>query len=70
MVDSEVLMIFKTRRALTPALEKLVIAKHPYEVPEFVVVSLTSGNRRYLAWLTQSVTAVGRSRTPKRHITP
>jgi periplasmic divalent cation tolerance protein len=55
LADTEVLMLFKTRRAHVAALEKLIIEKHPYEVPEFVVLTLSSGNRRYLAWLTESV---------------
>ena len=53
--DTEVLMLFKTRSSRLAALEKLIIAKHPYKVPEFISLPLTSGNRRYLAWLTVSV---------------
>ena len=37
------------------ALEKLIVAKHPYDTPEFVVLSLDRGNRRYLDWLNKSV---------------
>ena len=53
--DTEVLMLFKTRSSRLTALEKLIIAKHPYKVPEFISLPLTAGNRRYLAWLTASV---------------
>jgi periplasmic divalent cation tolerance protein len=35
-------------------LEKLVLVKHPYDTPEFVVLPLTGGNQRYLDWLGQS----------------
>jgi periplasmic divalent cation tolerance protein len=51
---AEVLMLFKTTRAHLPALEKLVLAQHPYDTPEFLVLSLSSGNARYLKWLADS----------------
>jgi periplasmic divalent cation tolerance protein len=53
--DTEVLMVFKTRSSRVRALERLVLAKHPYEVPEFIAFELSSGNRRYLDWIKQSV---------------
>jgi periplasmic divalent cation tolerance protein len=37
------------------ALERLIVDRHPYDTPEFVVLPVTRGNRRYLAWLAQSV---------------
>jgi periplasmic divalent cation tolerance protein len=48
---AEVLMIFKTRKTKLAALEKLVVAKHPYDTPEFLVVPLSAGNEKYLGWL-------------------
>src|SRR6266404_9783856 len=51
----EVLLLMKTTRARLAALEKLVLSKHPYDTPEFLVLPLTHGNSRYLAWLTDSV---------------
>ena len=50
----ELLVIFKTTRARLAALEKLIVAKHPYETPEFLVLPLESGNARYLDWITAS----------------
>jgi periplasmic divalent cation tolerance protein len=50
----EVLILFKTTKARLPELEKLILAKHPYDTPEFVVVSIQAGNRRYLEWLKAS----------------
>jgi periplasmic divalent cation tolerance protein len=47
----EVLLLFKTRPAKLRDLEKLVLAEHPYDTPEFVVLNLTAGTERYLAWL-------------------
>ena len=53
--SAEVLLLMKTSRTHLSALEKLILAKHPYDTPEFLVVSLTSGNARYLQWLGDSV---------------
>ena len=49
--DAEVLCLFKTRRALYPALRDRVTALHPYQVPEIIALSLAEGNAPYLAWL-------------------
>jgi periplasmic divalent cation tolerance protein len=49
----EVLLLFKTRAARLGNLEKLILAEHPYDTPEFVVLQLTAGTERYLAWLQQ-----------------
>ena len=51
----EVLLVFKTTAARLAALEKLVLANHPYDTPEFVVLSLKGGNARYLQWLARAV---------------
>ncbi|MGA9777641.1 MAG: divalent-cation tolerance protein CutA [Verrucomicrobiia bacterium] len=48
---SEVLLVLKTQRSRLPALEKLILAKHPYDTPEFLVLPLLAGNQRYLGWL-------------------
>jgi len=52
--NAEVLLILKTRKARLAALEKLIISKHPYDTPEFLVLPLTAGNKKYLGWLTES----------------
>ncbi|HEY9173933.1 MAG TPA: divalent-cation tolerance protein CutA [Verrucomicrobiae bacterium] len=51
---SEVLMVMKTTRARLTELEKLVLANHPYDTAEFIVLPLTGGARRYLNWITES----------------
>ena len=53
----EILLLIKTAKVKLPALEKLVLAEHPYDTPEFLVVPLQAGNQRYLAWLSESVAA-------------
>ena len=52
---SEVLVLFKTATPRLRAMEKLILAEHPYDTPEFVVLAVNKGNRRYLDWLGQAV---------------
>ena len=51
---SEVLMILKTTTAKLAALEKLIVSKHPYDTPEFIVLPISRGNKKYLGWLVES----------------
>ena len=53
--NAEVLMILKTSNHRLSALEKLIVAQHPYDTPEFVVLPLNRGNKRYLDWRKNSV---------------
>ena len=52
---AEVLVMMKTTTDSLSALEKLVMATHPYETPEFVVLPVSRGNKRYLDWVAASV---------------
>ena len=47
----EWLVLLKTRAGLAPAVVEAVVAAHPYETPEVVVVDLVSGAPGYLAWI-------------------
>lgn len=49
--STEVLLILKTMKSNLPTLEKLVSSRHPYDTPEFLVMPLTAGNKKYLDWL-------------------
>ena len=53
--SSEVLLLLKTTRPKLVALKQLILARHPYDTPEFVALSLDSGSKRYLDWLVASV---------------
>jgi len=53
--SGEVLIVFKTARRHLPGLEKLILAEHPYDTPEFIVLPLTAGSKRYIEWLSASV---------------
>jgi periplasmic divalent cation tolerance protein len=52
---AEVLLLLKTTTARLAALEKLMVAKHPYDTPEFLVLPISRGNKRYLDWVAESV---------------
>ena len=52
---AEILLLVKTTKTKLAALEKLVLAEHPYDTPEFIVVPLHSGNQRYLTWIDGSL---------------
>ena len=51
---AEVLLILKTQKSRLAALEKLVLAKHPYDTPEFLVLPVSAGSKKYLDWLAQN----------------
>jgi periplasmic divalent cation tolerance protein len=51
---SERQLLIKTKAANVAALEQRVTALHPYDVPEFLVLSIESGSAAYLAWLGES----------------
>jgi periplasmic divalent cation tolerance protein len=57
---AEVLLILKTTKSKLVALEKLILAKHPYDTPEFLVLPLSTGSKKYLDWL-------GRDGVPPSH---
>ncbi len=54
-VTNEVLLLIKTTKSKLAALEKLIVANHPYDTPEFLALSFSAGNERYLNWLRVNV---------------
>ncbi len=54
--SAEALLVMKTTTTHLRKLEALVIAQHPYDTPEFIVLPIVRGNKRYLTWLAASVT--------------
>jgi periplasmic divalent cation tolerance protein len=52
---TEVLLLIKTTAARYAALEKAIQARHPYELPEIIAVTLTDGLPAYLKWITTSL---------------
>jgi len=53
-VDTEQQLVVKTTTARVAALEARLRALHPYELPEFLVLT-AEGSARYLQWITESV---------------
>lgn len=47
----EVPVAIKTRALLYPRVEALILAAHPYELPEVVAVPITHGLAPYLDWI-------------------
>ncbi|HOX58896.1 MAG TPA: divalent-cation tolerance protein CutA [Candidatus Paceibacterota bacterium] len=62
---AEVLLIMKTSVTGLTALEKLIVARHPYTTPEFLVLPILRGTRRYLDWVQSSVKAPIRRHSSK-----
>ncbi len=54
--SSEVLLVLKTTPSCLARLQRLIIAEHPYDTPEFLVLPINGGNRRYLNWLAANCT--------------
>ncbi len=52
--SDEVLLILKTTSGRLARLEKLILAEHPYDTPEFIVLRLVAGSVAYLDWLAAS----------------
>jgi periplasmic divalent cation tolerance protein len=53
--ESEQRLWFKTTRAHYPALERLLIEQHPYELPALFALPLAEASAAYAGWLQASV---------------
>lgn len=49
--EDERQLVIKTSADRLPALERRLHALHPYELPEFVVVTADGASERYLRWV-------------------
>lgn len=52
----EFLCLMKTTAAHFVKIEKIIRAKHPYQVPEILAFPVVAGHRPYLQWLEQETT--------------
>jgi periplasmic divalent cation tolerance protein len=50
--ETEALAIIKTEADRVEALRARIVALHPYDVPEVIVLPIDSGHPAYLAWVT------------------
>jgi periplasmic divalent cation tolerance protein len=53
--DGEQQLVMKTTRAALDALWAALKARHPYDVPEFIVVPVEGGHEPYLRWVGETV---------------
>jgi periplasmic divalent cation tolerance protein len=53
--DDEQLLVIKTTDARLDALREELFRRHPYEVPEFLVLAVEGTSEGYGAWLVGSV---------------
>ncbi|HTZ46129.1 MAG TPA: divalent-cation tolerance protein CutA [Verrucomicrobiae bacterium] len=53
--SSEYLLMIKTTEPCLEDLQKLVLALHSYDTPEFIALPILSGSDAYLKWLAESV---------------
>jgi periplasmic divalent cation tolerance protein len=49
--DTEVLMIIKTAAPNFDRLREMLVAAHPYDLPEVVALEIADGHHPYLQWL-------------------
>ncbi len=55
--EGEALAILKTTKPCVGRLERAVLALHPYDEPEFLVLPVLGGSRTYLEWVIDNVYA-------------
>ncbi len=53
--SKEFLLQIKTKTALFPKIEKLLLSLHTYTTPEIIVTPITDGNQAYLSWINAEV---------------
>jgi len=53
--DAEQLLLIKTTEQRVDALRSALMARHPYEVPEFVVIQMDEVGGAWREWLIESV---------------
>ena len=53
--ETEQLLLIKTTQERVDALRAVLMARHPYEVPEFVVIRMDETGGPWREWLIESV---------------
>ena len=60
-IDQEQQLFIKTTTSQVDPLWDLLSDRHPYDVPEFIVVPVVDGSEEYLKWIDTSVGPKGES---------
>ncbi len=61
-VETESILLIKSRRDSVERLEAAIKELHPYELPEFIVIEISDGSGDYLSWITASMSSGGTKR--------
>jgi periplasmic divalent cation tolerance protein len=49
--DGEILIYFKTTKERYSVLEQAILAIHPYDTPEIILLPIEAGSSGYLSWI-------------------
>jgi periplasmic divalent cation tolerance protein len=55
--EGEKLLIMKTVEERVPELREILLSRHPYDVPEFIVLPIDAVEGPYRDWLIEAVSA-------------
>jgi periplasmic divalent cation tolerance protein len=53
--EPEILLLIKTKGPLIHQVQSTIASLHPYEVPELLVLPISSGSDAYMAWMAASL---------------
>ncbi len=53
--DQEFVLLIKTREDVYPHLEKTIVDRHPYELPEVIALPIAAGLAGYLGWIDEQL---------------
>ncbi len=53
--DVECVLLIKTRKELLDSLENFFRLHHPYELPELVLLPVSSGKKEYFQWIDEGL---------------
>ncbi|MBI4040644.1 MAG: divalent-cation tolerance protein CutA [Deltaproteobacteria bacterium] len=49
--DAECLLLIKSQKSRFQKLKKIILANHPYQIPQVVAIPITMGHAKYLQWM-------------------
>lgn len=53
--DSECQMVLKTQKISEPELREIVLSKHPYDTPEWLVLDVDDASINYADWIRSTI---------------
>lgn len=53
--DQEFVLLIKSRKDVYPRLEKAIVDRHPYELPEVIALPIEAGLTNYLGWIDEQL---------------